>query len=251
MYIKTKPKQIFGSQETFEILDLLYDKYGNKFFKEEFKILFEVSNLQAEKERFIDNFEEIEYEIVEKYLKEDSISVSFNEEHRGVFVLEVPHLKDSEFKFREYKDFEIWFRKLDNEHLITEYNFPCTYGHIEYFVFKNKLYKIHHCLDYDLVDDYPYIAFESLTEIVRKDSLIDYLIYLKKRHGEPIYVDNFYNKEYRKIQLLDYLYPDIGGEKLFNFMKTNIQLFFDENEKLNIDDLIRFLYISEKLSKEV
>jgi hypothetical protein len=219
-----------------------------------------VFNLQSEEERLMDNFEEIEYEIVEKHLEKRSVSLFFNEEHREVFVLKFPNLpdfKNSEFKFREYKNFEIWFLKLDNEHLITEYNFPCTYGHIEYFVFKNKLYKIHHCLDYDLVDDYPHIALESLTEIVKKDSLINYLTYLKKRHGEPIYVEDFDNEE-EKIKFLDYMYPDVGGENLLNFMKENIKdkaWVFDKEKEWNINDLIRFLYLSrkcyEQLKKEV
>jgi hypothetical protein len=195
--------------------------------------------------------EEFEYSIAEERLKRNSVDIFFS---RSILALELPRLQNTKFIFRKYDDFSIWFAKLDDNHLITNYFYPCEYGYREFFEYKHKLYTIFHCLNYDLVDDYPRTALKNLTEIIKKDRLIVYLKLLNNRYGTPIYVDSLFLDDDSKIELLDYLYPDVGGGKLFDFMKTNLaneQHFFGEKEKLDINDLIRFLYLSKKFYKKL
>jgi hypothetical protein len=252
--IEKTPKKVFGSNEEFVMLRLLYNNGDDKFRAEEKKVLYGLADMLGVlsnelKTKII--VEEFEYSIAEEWLKRNSVDMTFS---RNILALEFPRLQETDCIFRKYDYFSVWFAKLDDEHLLTNYYYPCEYGHREFFEYRHKLYTILHCLNYDLVDDYPYIALENLTEIIKKDKLIIYLRFIKKRYGTPIYVDSLFLDDDSKIELLDYLYSDVGGEKLFNFMKTNLpdeQYFFDEDEKLDIDDLIRFLYLSKKFYKQL
>jgi len=252
MLVEKTPKKVFGSEEEFAVVRLLYYNGDDKFRAEEKKVLyglFDTLNVLPEELRTKIIVEEFEYSIAEEWLKRNSVDITFS---RDILALELPRLRNTEFIFRKYDYFSVWFVKLDDDHIITTYQYPCEYGYREFFEYKQKLYTIFHCLNYDLVDDYPHTALENLTEIIKKDKLVVYLKLFKKRYGTPIYIDNLFLGDGSKIELLDYLYPDVGGEKLFNFMKTNLpneQYFFDENEELDIDDLIRFLYLSKKFYK--
>jgi hypothetical protein len=252
---ETVSKKVFGSDEEFTLLQLSYEKYGGRFRKEKLRVLCEVFAVNCEEKLYEYNREEWEYKKAKKYLEKNSIDLFNAIAIVSFYFPKLPYLeaKNKGWVFRKYGEFIIGFYKLDEDHLITSYDQPCEYGYKEFFVFRQKLYSIFHCLNYDLADDNFPDVFENLTEIVKKDKLIVYLKLLKKRHGEPIYVDGFH-KEESKIKLLDYLYPDVGGEKLFDFMKTNLsneQYFFDENKKLDIDDFIRFLYLSKKFYKQI
>jgi hypothetical protein len=265
MKIEKIPKRVFGSNEEFVLLHLLYDNGDDRFRREELKVLFEVFKTSQEAERRL-TVEDFEYKIAEELLNKSSVSVrSFD---NLVFNLYLPKLyfpklnKETEFVFRNYNNFRIWFVKLDDDHFITNYfyvkheYFNDIYYYVEYFEYRNKLYRIFHILNYDLIDDYPKTAKSDLTEIVRKDKLAIYLKHLEKRHGKPIYFECFDEED--RIELLDYLYPDVGGEKLLSFMKANSrneEVLFDVAEYLDLKYFIRFLNLSQKfykqLSKEV
>jgi len=257
MRIEKIPKKVFGSDEEFAIIRLLYNNGYSKFEREELGVLLEVFNILPAEQRNKLLLEDFEYEIIEEELNGKSqIIHSF---HNLVFNLFLPQLdRKTEFVFRKYNNFRVWFVKLDENHLITNYfyekhvYFYDIYYYVEYFEYKNQLYRIFHILNYDLIDDYPKIATSDLTEIVRKDKLEVYLKCLEKRHGKPVYLEWFDDKG--RVELLDYLYPDVGGEKLLSFMKTNFKnekVFFGEVDYLELKDFIRFLYLSRKVYRQL
>ncbi len=249
MRIKTIPKRIFGRNEEFIIQKLLYDNGDDRFRRQELKTLLEVFKAPKEYTNKL-ILEDFEYQIMREYFNKNSIDLFYA---KDILVLNIPKIKNSKFIFRYYDNFSIWFLKLDEDHLITYYEFPCEYGHTDYFVFKHKLYRIQHCLNYDLVDDYPCDALENLTNIIKKDKLIVFLKCLKRQHGEPIYVEYFDDEE-EIAKFLDYMYPDIGGDRFLEIMKKNLQdkkLSLDNAGDWDINDVIRFLYLSKKFYKQL
>jgi hypothetical protein len=193
--------------------------------------------------------EDFEYHIAEEFLKRNSLNFFLA---GYVFALKFPRIKNSEFVFRRYDNFVIWFMKLDEDRFITEFAFPEECNYTEFFIYKNKLYRIHHSLNYDLIDDYPQLATKDLTNIIKKDKLIVYLRCLKKRFGSEIFVEPFDKEDL--VNLLCYLYPDIEGEVFFERLKKTFQheeVFSDNYWHWCIDDLIRFLYLSRKFYKQL
>ncbi len=144
--------------------------------------------------------------------------------------------------FRQYGDFEIWFLKLDEEHFITEYNFGCDYGHTDIVIFRCNRYEILHCLDDDLIDDYPALATIDLVDIIRKDHIVYYLNYIQERHGKASYVEWLPTDS--KTEFLSYMYPDVDAEKLFEFISKEAK--FLNNKFFSIEEFVEFLRLSEK-----
>jgi hypothetical protein len=252
-------KKVFGSNEEYVVLQLTYETHGHIFRKEKLGVLCEVFTINCEEKLREYDYIERRFQSAKDLLEKNSLTVSRLE--KLVFNLILPELpREAGFLFRKYYNFRILFIKLDENHLLTNYfylkehpYYRTLYGYTEFFEYRNQLYKISHVLHYDLMDDYFKTATENLTEIIKKDKLAVYLKLLKERHGEPIYAEYF--DEETKIELLDYLYPDVGGERLYNFMKTNLQdekrLFDNETLDLDVNDLIRFLYLSEKFYKQL
>jgi hypothetical protein len=259
MRIERIPKKVFGSNAEFVILRLLYNNGYDRFKREELDVLLEVFNVfPAElKNKLI--LEDFEYQIMQDELDRNSKELWED----CVFELYFPFERDSKSVFRRYGDFYISFLKLDENHLATKYWFENIYfpddiyPYEEYFEYQNKLYKITHRLDYDLIDDYPKTATEDLTNIVPKDKLVFYLKCLVKRYGKPVYVQIF--KPDHIIKFLDFMYPNRGAG-LFELMKMRM---IDENlllgasgkvEGWDIYDFIKLIHLSEKfynLEKEV
>ena len=257
MRIEKIPKKVFGSNEEFVILRLLYNNGYDKFKREELGVLLEVFNILPTEQKMRLFLEDFEYKIMEEELdRKSQIIKPFD---NLLFNLYLPKLdKETEFVFRKYNNFRIWFVKLDENHLITNYfyekhvYFYDIYEYVEYFEYRNQLYRIFHILNYDLIDDYPKTATSDLTEIVRKDRLAVYLKCLEKRHGKPIYFECF-DKD-MKVELLDYLYPNVGGEKFLNFMKMKFsdeKILFNDVEELELKYFIRFLLLSKKIYKQL
>ncbi len=259
MRVEKIPKKVFGSDEEFVILRLLYDNGYDRFKREELDVLLEVFNvLPAElKNKLI--LEDFEYQIIQDELDRNSKELR---EDDCIFELYFPFERDSKAIFRRYGDFYISFLKLDDQHFATRYwfediYFPDFYPYDEYFEYQNKLYKITHRLDYDLLDDYPKTATEDLTNIVAKDELVLYLKCLIRRYGKPVYVWIF--KPEHIIKFLDFMYPNRGAS-LFELMKIRM---IDENlplgasgkvEGWDIEDFIKLIHLSKEfynLSKEV
>jgi hypothetical protein len=257
MRIETIPKKVFGSNENFAILRLLYNNGYDKFKREELDILLEVFNIFPAEQKYKLMLEDFEYRMKEEEL--DRKSQTINPFDNLLFNLYLPKLDTkTEFVFRGYNNFRIWFVKLDENHLITNYfyekhvYFYDIYYYVEYFEYKGQLHRIPHILNYDLINDYPKTSTSNLTEIVKKDRLVVYLKRLEKRHGKPIYLEWFDEKE--RIELLDYFYPNVGGEKLLSFMKANFwneEVLFDDVEYLDLKDFTRFLYLSKKAYKQL
>jgi uncharacterized protein YaaR (DUF327 family) len=222
MEIRTRPKKVFGSDETFEIYDFYYDRDERGFI-----------------------VETLENKAVKEYLKRRCHNVSW--ENKAIIVLKI-------FE-KGYGEFDLWFMKLDDKHLVVEYEYPCEYGHTDYFVFRGKLYCIHHCLTDDLVDDYPYIT-DNLTEIIRKDALPEYLKLLDKelRHlgSKPEWVKvDFYKREDELIEIIEYFYPDADVFKILDEVErlyTNEWLF---GKEWNIYDLIKFLLATKRIYRSM
>jgi hypothetical protein len=259
MRIEKIPKKVFGSDEEFVRLRLLYNNGYDKFKREELSVILEVFNVLSTEQRNKLILEDFEYQIMEEELDKNSVKLR---DADCVFELYFPCELDSKSVFRRYGDFYISFLKLDDNHLATRYWFENVYfpNHIypykEYFEFKNRLYKIIHRLDYDLLDDYPQTA-EDLTNVVAKDKLVLYLKCLMRRHGKSVYVWIF--KPDHIIRFLDFMYPN-RGVGLFELMKTRM---IEENlplgatgkvEGWDIEDFIRLIYLSKEfynLNKEV
>jgi hypothetical protein len=245
--IEIKKKKVFGSNEEYSLLQLTYEIYGERIRKEKLGVLCEVFTINCEKALMYYDEEESRYKTIKDYLSKKSIDLSWAPEIISLYFPEIPY-KEARSKgwiFREYSKFFMSFKKIDENYIFTSYDYPCLYGYGEFFVFKETLYEVFHCLHHDLVDDNFPEVFENLTEIVKKDKLMVYLKCLKKRHGEPIFVQGF--EEDDRIKLLDYLYSDVGGEKVYDFVKK----YFEEKEEFDINDLIRFLYLSKKAYKQL
>jgi hypothetical protein len=251
MRIEKIPKKVFGSNEEFTILRLLHDNGYDKFKREELGVLLDVFNILPTEQKTKLLLEDLEYQIMEEYLEKNSINLNFYDE---ILCLDFLKLEKSKNIFRNY-EFQIWFLELDENHLITMYifekhsHFNNIYEHKDFFEYKDKLYCISHFLDYNLIDDYPHILRENITNIIRKDKLHVYLRCLSKRYGDLIFpitenIDRFFNY--------------IGLGKSFQVLKEN---FKHDNEIVglshdirdwDINDLIKFLYLNKKqLKKEV
>jgi hypothetical protein len=257
MRIEKLPKKVFGSNEDFAIIRLLYNNGYDKFKREELGVLLEVFNILPAEQKNKLLLEDFEFRMMEEELERKSEKI--NPFTKLAFNLYLPKLnRETDFVFRKYNNFRIWFVKLDDYHFITNYfyvkhdYFNDIYIYVEYFEYRNQLYRTFHALNYDLIDDYPKTATDNLTEIVRKDRLAIYLKSLEKRHGKPIYLEWFDDQE--RIELLDYLYPDVGGEKLLSFMRarsSDEEVLFGEVEYLDLKDFVRFLYLSKKFYKQL
>ncbi len=260
MKIEKIPKKVFGSNEEFVILRLLYNNGYDRFKREELDVLLEVFNVfPAElKNKLI--LEDFEYQIMQDEL--DRNSKELREDENCVFELYFPFDDDSKAIFRRYGDFYISFLKLDDYHLATKYwvedtYFPDFYPYDEYFEYQNKLYKITHLLDYDLLDDYPKTATEDLTNVIAKDKIVVYLKCLIRRFGKPVYVYIF--RPDHIIKFLEFMYPN-RGVGLFEMMKmkmleNNLPLGASGKvEGWDIEDFIKLIQLSKEfynLSKEV
>jgi hypothetical protein len=244
MRIEKIPKKVFGSNGEFTILRLLYNNGYDKFKREELDVPLEVFNLPAE-QKYKLMLEDFEFEMMEEEFDRKSVDL-FDAD--CVLELYFPFEPNSKSVLRKYGDFYISFLKLDENHLTTKVlfenmHFPNYYYHKEYFEYQNRLYKITHRLDYDLIDDYPQTATQDLTNIVAKNKLVVYLKCLKRRYGKPMFAEIF--KPDDIIKFLDYMYPN-RGVNLFGLMKAR---YVDKNlplEGWGIDDFIWFMYLSEE-----
>jgi len=258
MRIEKIPKKVFGSDEEFVILRLLYDNGYDKFKRKELDVILEVFNVLPAEQRKKLILEDFEYQIIKDELDRTSTELWEN----CIFELYFPFERDSKAIFRRYGDFYISFLKLDDCHFATRYwfeniYFSDFYYYEEYFKFQSRFYKITHRLDYDLIDDYPQIATENLTSIVAKDKLIVYLKCLVRRYGKSVFVQIF--KPDHIIKFLDFMYPNKGAG-LFELMKMRM---LEENlplgasgkvEGWDIEDFVKLIQLSEEfynLSREV
>jgi len=164
-----------------------------------------------------------------------------------MFILGFSKDKHNGSLFRQYGDFEVWFLKLDDERLITEYDFGCDWRHIDIVLFRCNRYEIHHCLDDDLIDDYPALATIDLVDIIRKDHIVYYLNYIQERHGEISYVEWLPTDS--KIKFLSYMYPDIDAEKLFDFISKYAK--FLNKKFFSIEEFVEFLRLSEEYYRHI